>query len=142
MKRKEFLKRSCTLCVGIGAGLTLIELEACSHMPIYKTEVKDNTVNLPLSLFASADMQIISVKGLDYDLAVRKLKDNSYTALLMRCTHADNQLQMTGNGYTCTLHGSNYDASGAVTQGPAETPMLRYPVAVSGSELIVTINQR
>ena len=142
MERKDFLKTTCGLCIGIGAGLLITELAACSHLPIYKTEVQNNKVTVPLSLFATTDLQIISPKGLDYDLAIRKQANDTYTALLMRCTHADNPLQSSGNGYSCSLHGSAYSKDGAVVQGPAETAMVHYPATVSGTDLIITITQR
>src|SRR4051812_48156616 len=126
MKREEFIKKSCKACLAISAGWMLTELAACAHTPIYKTEVKDHKIAVPLTMFTDTDAQIISVKGLDYDLSVRKEKDGSYTALLMRCTHADNQLNSTGNGFVCTLHGSTFDKEGAVTQGPAEQHLKKY----------------
>jgi Rieske Fe-S protein len=140
MERKEFIKKSCTACLAIGAGWMLTELAACAHIPMYKAEVKDNKVAVPLSMFASTDVQIISVKGIDYDIAIRKEKDGSYTALLMRCTHADNALNNTGNGFTCSLHGSTFDREGIVTQGPAEQNLKRYPTTTNATDLIININ--
>jgi Rieske Fe-S protein len=140
MERKEFIKKSCTLCLAIGAGWGIIELSACAHLPMFKAELKDNKVAVPLSLFASGSLQIMSVKGVEYDIALRKEKDNSYTALLMRCTHADNQLASTGSGFVCSLHGSTFDEEGAVTQGPAEASMKRYPTSVTDTNIIITLN--
>ena len=141
MERKEFIKKSCTVCLAIGAGWMLTELAACAHLPIFKGQVKDNKVIVPLSLFATTDVQIVSVKGLDYDLSLRKEKNGSYTALLMRCTHADNALNSAGNGYVCTLHGSAFDKEGAVTQGPAEQSLKRYKTEVNTTDIIITIDQ-
>ena len=140
MERKEFLKKTCTVCLGIGAGFLLTELAACSHTPIYKTEVKDHKAAIPLTMFASTDMMIISVKGLEYDVAVRKEKDNTYSALLLKCTHFDNPLTSTGQGYTCSLHGSMFDRAGTVTQGPAEYNLKRYTTSVNATDVIINID--
>jgi len=140
MERKEFIKKSCTFCLAIGAGFMLTELAACAHLPVFKAEVKDNKIAIPLAMFAETKLQIISTKGLEYDIAVRKEKDNTYTALLMRCTHADNQLLSTGSGFTCSLHGSAYDQEGAVTHGPAETPMKQYKTTLTDTDIIITVS--
>jgi Rieske Fe-S protein len=140
MERKEFIKKSCTLCVAIGAGWAVTGLSACAHLPVFNAELRDNKIAIPLSVFDAAALQIISIKGMEYNVAVRKEKNGSYTALLMRCTHADNQLNSTGNGFVCTLHGSAFDKEGAVTQGPAETSMKRFPTAITGTNIIITIN--
>jgi Rieske Fe-S protein len=140
MDRKKFLKTSCHACLAISAGWMLTELAACAHLPIYKTEVANNSLSMPLSLFATESLQMVQAKGLEYDIAVRKEKDNTYTALLMKCTHADNQLLSTGNGFSCNLHGSAFDKEGTVTQGPAEQALKRYRTQVLNDNLIITIN--
>lgn len=137
MERKEFLKKTCKACIGITAGWMLTELAACSHTPIYKAEVKDHKAAIPLSMFASSDVLITSIRGLEYDLAIRKEKDNSYSALLLKCTHFDNPLTATGTGYTCSLHGSMFDREGVVTQGPAEYNLKHYPTTVNATDVII-----
>lgn len=137
MERKEFLKQTCKACIGIGAGWMLTELAACSHTPIYKAEVKDHKAAIPLTMFANSDVLITSIKGLEYDVAIRKEKDNNYSALLLKCTHFDNPLTATGTGYTCSLHGSMFDREGKVTQGPAEYDLKHYSTSVNATDLIL-----
>ena len=140
MERKEFIKKSCTVCIGLGAGWMLTELAACAHTPIYRTEIIDHKVSVPLTSFATADLQVISVKGLDYDVAVRKEKENTYSALLLMCTHFDNALNSSGSGYTCSLHGSTYDKNGTVTMGPAEHNLKKYLTSVNETNVIINID--
>jgi nitrite reductase/ring-hydroxylating ferredoxin subunit len=53
-----------------------------------------------------------------------------------RCSLAEGDLD--GTVVTCICHGSQFDVtSGAVLQGPAETPVGSYPVRVEGSDLQV-----
>ena len=89
----------------------------------FKTTVADHKITVPLTLFDNGNTQIISPKNYEYEIAVQKGADNNFQALLLRCTHQNNQLVPTGTGYTCTLHGSQYDKQGKVKKGPAERPL-------------------
>ena len=74
-----------------------------------------------------------------YDIAVQKKEDNSFSALLLLCTHQENQLTITNKGYSCALHGSNFDKDGHVLKGPAERPLEHLSTIVSGNNLIIQI---
>jgi hypothetical protein len=73
----------------------LSSLASCSSVPIYKTTISGNEVKVPASLFATNELQLVRPSGLGYDIAIRKEPDGSFFALLLRCTHADNQLIST-----------------------------------------------
>ena len=137
MERRSFLKTTCTLCGIAGLGLLMSSLSSCAPMPIYKTAVIDNKVVVPLSLFTENTVQIIRPKNYEYDIAVRKINDTRFLALQMRCTHADNQLTSTGNGFLCNLHGSNFDKEGNVTKGPAEFSLIKYLTELRPEQLII-----
>lgn len=137
MDRRDFVKQSCVACLLAGAGMMAGSLSSCASLPVYKTVVDANKINVPVSLFANGDFQVIRPKDFFYNIGLRKEADGSYTALLLRCTHADNQLTPTGNGYKCNLHGSAFDKEGHVTQGPAERPLKRYPTEIINNQIII-----
>ena len=128
------------MCLAIGAGLVVGSLSSCSTLPMYKTATEGNKIAVPASLFAQSNFQIIQAKGLYYNIGLRKEKDNTYTALLLRCTHADNQLTPKGNGFTCTLHGSAFDTGGQVTKGPAQRPLTKYPTETIQGNIIIHLS--
>jgi len=140
MDRRDFVKQSCTMCLAIGAGMMAGSLSSCATIPVYKTTIANNKVSVPDTLFAQSDFQIIQPKDLYYNIGLRKEKDGSYTALLLRCTHADNQLTSTGNGFKCNLHGSEFNKEGQVTQGPAEHTLKKYPTEIVSNQIIIHIN--
>jgi len=107
---------------------------------MYKTALEGNKLTVPSSLFAQSNFQVIEAKGLFYNIGLRKESDGAYTALLLRCTHADNQLTPTGNGFKCTLHGSTFDTEGKVTQGPAERPLTKYPTEIIQGNIIIRLS--
>ena len=135
------MKQSCSLCVAAGAGMLVGSLASCgSALPAYKTAVTGNKIAVPETLFATADFQLIQPKGMYYNIGLKKEKDGTYTALLLRCTHADNQLTPTGNGFKCTLHGSAFDNEGHVTNGPAQRALKKYPTQVESNQIIIHIS--
>ena len=123
-----------------GAGMVLGSLSSCASVPVYKAVISNHQILVPVALFAKADMQIIQPKNLYYNIALKKESNNTYTALLMRCTHADNQLTNTGNGFKCNLHGSSFDHEGQVIMGPAEKPLHRYTTEVIDEQIIIHIS--
>ncbi len=140
MERREFLKKGCTFCLLAGAGLAVGSLASCSTLPVYQAAISNQQVAVPVSLFASGDVHVIQPKSMYYNIALKKEASGTYTALLLRCTHADNQLMVTGNGFKCNLHGSAYDQEGHVLQGPAEQPLHQYLTEIKNDQIIIHLS--
>lgn len=141
MDRRKFVKQSCSLCLAAGSGMILGSLASCgAALPVYKTTVADNKIAVPATLFANSDFQLIQPKSMYYNIGLKKEKDGTYTALLLRCTHADNQLIPAGNGFKCTLHGSAFDNEGHVTNGPAQRPLKKYATQIESDQIIIHIS--
>jgi Rieske Fe-S protein len=140
MDRRSFLKTSCHCCLLGAAGFVLPQLTGCSPAyQVFKTPVRNNLIELPLSLFEKGNLQMVRPEGWYYDIAVQKNDDNTYTALLLKCTHQDNQLNIEGNGFGCSLHGSRFDKAGNVRKGPAEVPLKKFAVTASPDHLVINI---
>jgi len=138
MERRQFIKSSCNFCLLATAGYFSSILTACS--PAYraiKTEIIDDTIQIPLYSFAQSDFQFVRPKGWYYDIVVLKKADGVYETMLLQCTHQQNQLLPTGNGYICNLHGSHFDKEGNVIKGPAENPLKKYPTSIDRDKLII-----
>ncbi|HSZ86036.1 MAG TPA: Rieske (2Fe-2S) protein [Puia sp.] len=142
MQRRQFLKSSCNFCLLAGSGVLLAELASCSPAyAVIKTEVVNNQIQIPVAGFAQSSLQFVRPKGWYYDIAVQKKDNDNYEALLLQCTHQSNQLTPNGHGYTCNLHGSQFNNDGAVTKGPAEKSLKKYPVAIEHENLIINLKQ-
>jgi Rieske Fe-S protein len=129
------------MCLAISAGMVVGSLSSCATLPVYKTAASNNKVSVPVSLFVQSDFQIIQSKDFYYNIGLRKEQDGTYTALLLRCTHADNQLVPTGNGFKCNLHGSAFDQEGQVTQGPAEHSLKKYQTEIISDQIIIHLSE-
>lgn len=141
MERRKFLKSTCQLCLLGAAGYLLPTLSSCatSKSSVYKTALNGNNITIPLSLFDQTNIQIVRPTGWFYDIAVHKKEDGTFAALLMKCTHMDNQLVLTGSGFSCSLHGSTFSKEGVVQKGPAEHPLQHYTTTIQANQLIITI---
>jgi Rieske Fe-S protein len=140
MERRDFLKGTCRICLLGAAGTSLIDLAACSPSTgnaVTKTEVKDNKATIALVEFDKSPLQIISPKNYPYEVAVQKEQDGTYKALLLKCTHFDNQLVQNSNGYTCNFHGSRFDKKGTVVKGPASQPLTQLKTSITGTEIFI-----
>ncbi|SEG44321.1 ubiquinol-cytochrome c reductase iron-sulfur subunit [Algoriphagus boritolerans] len=66
--------------------------------------------------------------------------NGSFVALTSVCTHSgcDRNWTFGNNRFTCTCHGSIFDPSGNVLQGPATQPLTQFGTQVSGTTLTIT----
>ncbi len=134
------MKTGCQLCLLTASGVMLPSLMSLAgdKNKVYKTTLNDKKqAELPLELFAETNLQIVRVKRSMYDIAVHKQEDGTYRAMEMKCTHMDNQLQLTGEGFRCSLHGSEFDTKGDVTKGPAETGLAVYETSMDEKTLFI-----
>ncbi len=139
MDRRNFIKTSCSFCLVLNAELLFGTLSSCSSFPVYEPSADGKSVNVPTSLFAEKDIQIISIKGMEYNVAIIKEKNNNYAALLLRCTHASTPLNFTGKKFLCPLHGSSFDEEGRVLNGPAVKPLKEFNTHVDKNNVKIFI---
>lgn len=140
MERRSFLKEACRVCL-LGNSLATA-LASCSptlSSQISRPEIKENKIQIPLSLFNNHSFQVISPLKYPYEISLEKKAENDYVALLLRCTHFNNPLTVSGNGFTCSLHGSKFDQAGIVLKGPAEQSLQRLSTRVVKDQLWIQL---
>ena len=138
MQRRDFLRSSCNACLLVATGLLMPALSGCGpSFQVLSTEIKEDRITVPAESFAKGPLVLVRPKGWYYSIALRKKEDNTYTALLLKCTHQDNQLTASSDGFSCSLHGSAYNKEGHVTKGPAERALITYPVTIESDQLII-----
>jgi Rieske Fe-S protein len=71
-------------------------------------------------------------------MAVHKKEDGTYGVFLLRCTHMDNEIHLSADGFVCNMHGSTFDKSGNVLKGPAEKPLEQYRAIPNEENLVIT----
>lgn len=138
--RKAFLAASCRgLCALAVSSVAASWLAGCAvaKTSVYAAQVAEGKVQVPLSLFAEHNTQVVQVPGWKYNLLVVKEKDGSFQALLMKCTHQGFRLTADKGGLHCNLHGSTFDLEGRVTGGPAALPLKTFPVTPRQDSLYI-----
>lgn len=70
---------------------------------------------------------------------VLNVGEGEYTALTSVCTHTgcDNAWSYAGSILTCACHGSRFDSSGNVINGPASTPLMEFDTELNSNFLII-----
>lgn len=140
IERRKFLTSACKACLLAGAGFLISDLTACSPTGnIMKLPIAENSVRIPVSAFATESMRIIRPEGWFYDIAVRKNSADQYEALMLECTHQQNQLLVNPTGFRCTLHGSEFNLDGQVVKGPAEQSLKKFTTLLDQGNVVVKL---
>ena len=93
--------------------------------------------------FSLSDYPALSSKG-GYAMVTSKVivinkGSNKFTALDMTCTHKKAQVEFDGSKFICPEHGSEFNSSGKVTEGPATKNLKSYKVTYNDDNTI-TVN--
>ena len=142
MDRKTFIKNGCIACLGIAAGIPV--LQGCAGTRYAASSLTDNGILLPLAEFQTRQHTRRSYVVLQHDelqhpICVYRIDAAKYTALLMSCSHQGAELQASGDQLTCPAHGSEFDKYGNATQLPATAPLRTFPVSVINDQLFIDL---
>jgi Rieske Fe-S protein len=121
-----------------GSTLLLSLLESCATMPVYKAPASLKKVSVPIEKFLTAESIIVRPEGYTYDVALIKTAD-TFSAFIMKCTHADNPVRFDGQSFSCNLHGSKFDRAGKVAKGPAEKPLFMLTTEKLNDQIIISL---
>ncbi len=143
MKRRDFIKSSCSACVAMSIGLLsgASFLESCGSARLTVIKASANSsgkVSVSRFDLQGNKAQMLRVAGYPFDIAVKQ-HEESYLAIVMMCTHAGHPLVKSGEGYYCTLHGSRFKGDGKVQTGPASKSLMHLPVEAQDDQLLITL---
>ena|SRR5436190_974442 len=143
MDRKAFIQTSCKFCIALTTTSLLSSLlSGCSTANIYKATAIDNDIRVPVNSFlADETYKIIRTGSNDFDILLRKRPDGNYSALLMKCTHVENALVATKKGFSCNMHGSQFNEEGDVVQGPAARSLTRYQTSHDNEYITIHLSK-
>ncbi len=106
--------------------------------PLTPPDAEPVSVRVPLMAIG----QTVAASSGDLNLAITRLGDASVVAVSRTCTHQGcTVLLPSGSGTTldCPCHGSRFQTTGSVVNGPATRPLQAYPSRIEGGQVVVTI---
>jgi cytochrome b6-f complex iron-sulfur subunit len=77
--------------------------------------------------------------SLPNEIVVARTNDGVFLAVSAACTHQSTIVNYvaSNNSFNCQGHGSNFDSTGRVTNGPATTNLKQYKTELTGTSLRV-----
>jgi nitrite reductase/ring-hydroxylating ferredoxin subunit len=143
MNREEFIKVCGLSCAGLIS--TSLFLQGCAGTKYLNADINGNFMEIPLSAFStengsgSRDYLVVENSKLSYPIAVYRHDFETYTALLMRCTHQGTELRVFGDRLECPAHGSEFTNNGSVQNGPADNELRTFPVLIESEILMIDL---
>ena len=140
-ERREFIKKSCSLCASLIGIVALAPItQSCSPLLTIKTDVKQGGILVMRSNF-TAENKIVLIKNtsFEFDIALVQLSQDEFKALEMKCSHQANSLVPTKNGFFCNAHGSSFTLEGKVKNPPATGNLKEYKVEITADTVIVIV---
>lgn len=146
MNRKEFLTRSVKMCAG---GLLLGGvLESCMGSYYANVESDKKTVRIAKSEFIVMKGEeqkirkyvLVRTEEMPFPVALYRLNESTYSALLMECTHNSCELNPHGDFLVCPCHGSEFNNVGVVQNPPAEHNLINYKVTHDEENIFIHLS--
>lgn len=145
MERRNFIKQCGTLgfsCLGLA-----MVLDSCTSVHHVAAVVNNNTIQLNKSEFIIKKDDkttfrkyiIVRIENSNFPIVVYRFSETDFKALLLRCTHQANELNVNGDLISCSAHGSEFTNKGEVTQGPAEQSLKSFPVTIDEKNIYLQL---
>lgn len=137
MERKEFIS-----LIGLTAGGLLFAscIESCKKEN-NGPEAANRQVDFTLDLTAYSNAALKNKGGyvVTNDVIVAYTLAGTYIAVSSVCTHQGSTVgyQASPNRFHCGTHGSTFNSSGSVINGPASVPLQEFKTALNGNSLRV-----
>lgn len=146
MERKDFLKICGGACLGL-VGLSAV-LQSCGTAYYAQGTLANNKLQVSKADFIKTNKEktrvrkyvLVKPANSDFPIVVYRKDDATFTALLLRCTHQSNELNVNGDILTCSAHGSEFSNTGEVIQGPAEQKLVSYPVTTDEKNIYILLS--
>lgn len=145
MDRKEFIRSGCIACIGMAVGAST--LQSCFGLKQAAVKMTDNGLLVDLeefypSLKGERAYVVVRHEDLQFPICVYQIDKDTFTAVLMKCSHQGAELQVAGDQLTCPAHGSEFDKHGNVMQGPASVALRTFPVINGGKQLYIDLRKQ
>ena len=134
MERKEFIKK-----IAIGGSILFVAPTFLDSCAIGDDEIVNSEITVDLTNPEFSALGTIGGYAYKDNIILIRISESEYTALSKICTHQGCTVSYSPvtNQLPCPCHGSLYNISGGVINGPAPKSLKQYSVTVDGNMLII-----
>jgi len=129
MHRREFITGTVAFC----CTASFLSLEGCTG---YKSVTADRTegkLSVKKSDITDSPFVIVKSSGLNAPVLLKKENADTYTSVLMLCTHKQCELKPQGSILYCPCHGSEFSHEGKVLKEPADKDLVQYKTSADNN---------
>ena len=149
MERSEFLAKLSISLAAVCAGCSMVGCGSKSGDPTPNDNGGNNNgggnnqsgplFSINLSNDLTAVGQSTTSKGVILVRIGTGNTVNAFTAVQLACTHEGTSINYSAaqNRFVCPNHGSQFNTSGAVLNGPASASLKKYTIEITGTTLTV-----
>ena len=143
MRRRDFVSTCGMACMGLTFFGT--SLSSCISYKTVSGKIENEYLVVSLDDFYLSKRKkqlsylIVRNQALKYPVCLYRITNDEFTALLMKCTHQGVELQAYGDKLFCSAHGSEFDKTGKVMNGPATDELRNFSVIKQNNELKITL---
>ncbi len=140
--RRRFVTRLPALPAGAAAAGLLVSQTGCVSFRYLEGRDDGDRLIVDRTGFAGFPDVLVETPRLPKPVYLRELDTGGFSAVLVECTHRGCQPEPEGDRLVCPCHGSQFSFAGDVLRGPAELPLLRFPVTREGELLVIWLSGR
>lgn len=134
MDRKKFIK---SLGFLVAAGVSTSVLENCASVKYLNYSINGNKIVVKKNEFKGNQFVLINAANLPAPIYLRNTVENTYIALLTRCTHKGCTVDAYYDRLSCSCHGSEFSYSGEVMTPPATDPLIKFNVTTDQDNIYI-----
>ena len=143
MNRRKFITSACLACAGTGAAWLLTACNTQKYITDYT--LASNKLTVKKSMFTIIKKEktlqrkfiLLKPENLQFPIALYRINENEYKALLLLCTHQGCELTPYEAMMVCACHGAEFNTKGEVTQGPAEISLKSFPTTHDNENIYI-----
>jgi cytochrome b6-f complex iron-sulfur subunit len=134
MDRRRFIRVAGALC-----SAAPVALGGCSGLRYVGYTREGNRLVVQRTDFGESPHALLENPQLPRAIYLHRFDDDSFAAVLTRCTHRGCQVEPAGDRLACPCHGSEYTFTGDVLHGPAEHALFRYRVTADAGNVYIEL---
>lgn len=134
MERRAFIAALGSAC-GLLCGL----VTGCTGFRYVPYTLEGRSLVVRRADFGDGPYVLVENPQIPRAIFLHRRPEGGFAAVLTRCAHLGCQVEPSGDRLVCPCHGSEYEWTGEVLQGPAQRPLDRYRVTADDEAIYIEL---